>query len=112
MFIKVVAAVIKKNNKILIARRKKGKQLEFKWEYPGGKLKNDEKESAALKRELKEEFSIEASIGKYLTESFCEYGDININLKAYIVQSFSGNFKLVDHDKIEWIKNKPRILEN
>ena len=37
-------------------------------------------------------------------ESFYEYGSININLKAYLVDSFSGDFKLVDHDMIEWIK--------
>ena len=103
-YLKVVAAVISQEDKILIARRKKGKHLELKWEYPGGKLENNEKENDALKRELKEEFSIEASIGKYLTESFYEYGSININLKAYLVDSFSGDFKLADHDKIEWIK--------
>ena len=102
--IKVVAAVIKQKDKILIARRKTGKHLELKWEYPGGKIENDEKEVVALKRELKEEFSIDAAIGKYLTDSFYEYGDININLKAYLVESFSGNFQLIDHDKIEWIK--------
>ena len=103
-YLKVVAAVISQEDKILIARRKKGKHLELKWEYPGGKLENDEKEDDALKRELKEEFSIEASIGKYLTETFYEYDSININLKAYLVDSFSGDFKLADHDKIEWIK--------
>ena len=103
-YIKVVAAVIKQKDKILIARRKTGKHLELKWEYPGGKIENDEKEVVALKRELKEEFSIDASIGKYLTDSVYEYGDININLKAYLVESFSGNLQLIDHDKIEWIK--------
>jgi len=102
--IKVVAAVIKQKDKILIARRKTGKHLELKWEYPGGKIENDEKEVVALKRELKEEFSIDAAIGKYLTDSFYEYSDIKINLKAYLVESFSGNFQLIDHDKIEWIK--------
>jgi 8-oxo-dGTP diphosphatase len=103
-YIKVVAAVIKQKDKILIARRKTGKHLELKWEYPGGKIENDEKEVVALKRELKEEFSIDAAIGKYLTDSFYEYSDIKINLKAYLVESFSGNFQLIDHDKIEWIK--------
>ena len=103
-YIEVVAAIIKKEDKILIARRKKGKHLEFKWEYPGGKLENNEEENDALKRELKEEFSIEATIGRYLTESFYEYGSVNINLKAYLVESFLDDFKLVDHDKIEWIK--------
>ena len=103
-YIEVVAAIIKQEDKILIARRKKGKHLEFKWEYPGGKLENNEEENDALKRELKEEFSIEATIGRYLTESFYEYGSVNINLKAYLVENFSGDFKLIDHDKIEWIK--------
>ena len=103
-YIKVVAAIIKQEDKILIARRKKGKHLEFKCEYPGGKLENNEEENDALKRELKEEFSIEATIGRYLTESFYEYGSVNINLKAYLVESFSGDFRLIDHDKIEWIK--------
>jgi len=103
-YLKVIAAVISQNEKILIARRKKGKHLELKWEYPGGKLENDENEDDALKRELKEEFSIDASVGRYLVESFYEYGNININLKAYLVESFSGDFKLVDHDMVEWIK--------
>ena len=44
MIIKVVAAVIVKENEILIARRKEGKHLEFKWEYPGGKVENNENE--------------------------------------------------------------------
>tara|TARA_B100000401_G_scaffold2848_1_gene1793 strand:+ start:167 stop:559 length:393 start_codon:yes stop_codon:yes gene_type:complete len=103
-YIKVVAAVIFRENKILIARRKKGKHLESCWEYPGGKTEKNEEEKKALKRELKEEFNIEASIDKYLTESFYEYENVNINLKAYLVRDFFGDFKLSDHDKIEWIK--------
>tara|TARA_B100000029_G_scaffold142981_1_gene138228 strand:- start:1363 stop:1752 length:390 start_codon:yes stop_codon:yes gene_type:complete len=104
MFIKVVAAVIKKNNKILIARRKKGKHLEFKWEYPGGKLENNEDEKSGLKRELEEEFNIKASVENYLTESFYEYDKVKINLKAYFVNDFLGSIKLTDHDKIEWVR--------
>ena len=103
-YLKVVAAVIKQKDKILIARRKKGKHLELKWEYPGGKLEKYEDEISALKRELKEEFSIDTEISKYLTESFYEYENININLRAYLVENFSGNFNLKDHDKIDWIK--------
>ena len=103
-YIKVVAAVIFRESKILIARRKKGKHLESCWEYPGGKTEKNEEEKKALKRELKEEFNIEASIDKYLTESFHEYENVNINLKAYLVRDFLGDFKLSDHDKIEWIK--------
>ncbi len=104
MFIKVVAAVIVKENKILIARRKEGKHLEFKWEYPGGKVDNDENEKESLKRELKEELDISVSIDDYITESFYEYDKAKINLKAYFVKNYSGTIKLTDHDKINWIK--------
>ena len=62
MYIRVVAAIIKKNDKILIARRKKGTHLEFKWEYPGGKVEENENEKDALKRELLEEFEISSEV--------------------------------------------------
>ena len=104
MFIKVVAAVIVKENKFLIARRKEGKHLEFKWEYPGGKVNNDENEKESLKRELKEELDIAVSIDDYITESFYEYDKAKINLKAYFVKNYSGTIKLTVHDKINWIK--------
>jgi len=104
MYVKVVAAVIVKENKILIARRKEGKHLEFKWEYPGGKVEDNENEKESLKRELKEEFNISAKIEDYITESFYEYEKAKINLKAYFVKNYTGTIKLTDHDKSNWVK--------
>ena len=103
MYTRVVAAIIHKDNKILIARRKQGTHLEFKWEYPGGKVEENEDEKDALKRELLEEFEISSEINKYITESFHEYDKNKINLRAYSVKHLSGDFKLIDHDRIEWI---------
>ena len=103
MYIRVVAAIILKDDKILIARRKQGTHLEFKWEYPGGKVEENEDEKDALKRELLEEFEISSEINKYITESFHEYDNNKINLRAYSVKHLSGDFKLNDHDRIEWI---------
>lgn len=103
MYIRVVAAIIHKDNKILIARRKQGTHLEFKWEYPGGKVEENEDEKDALKRELLEEFEISSEINKYITESFHENDKNKINLRAYSVKHLSGDFKLNDHDRIEWI---------
>ena len=103
MYIRVVAAIIHKDDKILIARRKRGAHLEFKWEYPGGKVEENEDEKDALKRELLEEFEISSEVNKYITESFHEYDKNKINLRAYSVKHLSGDFKLIDHDRIEWI---------
>lgn len=105
-YIKVVAAVIIKDAKVLIARRKQGKSLEFMWEYPGGKVEVNENEKDSLKRELLEEFSIETEVKDYLTESFHDYGSFKINLRAYLVNHISGDFKLTDHDQVAWVTVK------
>ena len=54
--IKVTAAIFVQNNKILIAQRKAGDKLEYKWEFPGGKINPGETPEECLARELKEEF--------------------------------------------------------
>ncbi len=54
----VTAAVIERNNKILIARRKKDSHLGLKWEFPGGTIEKDETAEECLERELHEEFGI------------------------------------------------------
>ena len=103
-YIRVVAAVIKKDGKILIARRKEGKHLEFKWEFPGGKVEQGEKEEISLARELLEEFGVKVRVHQFITESFYDYGHIKINLRAYLVEHIDGDFNPTDHDKKEWIK--------
>lgn len=54
--IRVVAGIIIKNKKVLLAKRRKD-GLE-KWEFPGGKIEKDEKPKEALVRELEEELKI------------------------------------------------------
>jgi mutator protein MutT len=101
--IDVVAAVIKKGNKFLIARRAKDKHLAGHWEYPGGKVELGESDEASLARELGEEFGISVKVKQYLTSSFFRYEKVNVNLKAYLVEHIAGDFVLIDHDCIEWI---------
>ncbi|MBT73096.1 MAG: 8-oxo-dGTP diphosphatase MutT [Gammaproteobacteria bacterium] len=101
---RVVAAVIKKEDKILIARRKEGKHLEFKWEFPGGKVEEGEKEEITIERELLEEFNVKVKVHQFITESFYDYGHIKVKLMAYLVEHIDGVFNPTDHDKIEWIK--------
>jgi mutator protein MutT len=104
--IDVVAGVIKKNGKFLIARRLKEKSLGGYWEYPGGKVETGETDEISLKRELNEEFGILVDIKYHLLNSFFIYEKINVNLKAYLVEHIAGEFTLKDHDAIEWITVK------
>lgn len=103
VMIKVSAAIIERNGKILIARRKKGSPLEQKWEFPGGKVEPDETPEECLKRELSEELGIEADIGEFICAGKHSYSHMSIELSAYKVSSFTGNISLNCHDEIKWI---------
>lgn len=58
--IKVVAAIIQKENKILATKRGYGEFINM-WEFPGGKIEPGETKEQALVREIKEELNIEIS---------------------------------------------------
>lgn len=103
--IRVCAAIIEKNDLVLAARRKPGKHLAGFWEFPGGKIEENETPEQCLLRELKEEFDIVAEIGDYIGISEYNYGEKHIQLFAYLAKHISGDFKLNDHDNIVWIRH-------
>jgi len=105
----VTAAIIKKENKILIAKRKEG-HLANKWEFPGGKIESNETPEDCLKRELREEFGIGTKIGKLLATSIYEYPHIKIKLMAYEVEYIAGEFKLNDHHEIKWVSKEDILI--
>jgi mutator protein MutT len=99
----VTAAVLTNKDKILTAKRAEGKHLAGHWEFPGGKVELDETPEQCLKRELKEEFTIESEIGEFVAESIFDYGEKRIRLLAYKVKHLSGEFKLIEHDEMRWL---------
>jgi len=101
--ITVVAAIIKKNDTYLIARRAKHKDHAGKWEFPGGKIDQGETPENALERELFEEFRILTKTGKHVTTNQYDYGTFQIELMAYEVAYIGGSFQLTDHDQIAWV---------
>lgn len=100
--LKVTAALIKRDDKYLIARKRVG-NLAGMWEFPGGKLEEGESLEECLKREIYEELGIEVQVDKYLTTSEYSYPDFSIELIGYLADYVSGEIKLTDHDRIEWV---------
>lgn len=101
--VKVTAAIMVKENRIIIAKRGPDDHLAGKWEFPGGKIEFNETPEQCLKRELKEEFDIEVSVGEYLGSSIYHYDHMSIELMAYRTYWEKGEFDLRDHDDFKWI---------
>lgn len=109
--IKVVAALIENDNKVLLARRSTGDVNVFgKWEFPGGKVEQDENEFDAIEREIKEEFELTIKAKEFLINNVCEYPTKVVDLRLYKCDYVSGKFNLHDHSEYKWV-NKEELLK-
>jgi 8-oxo-dGTP diphosphatase len=101
---RVTAAVIESQGKILIARRKKEDRWGGLWEFPGGKMDRGEKPEACLRRELGEELGVEARVGELLCSSRIDHRDYSIELLVYAVTVISGKPLAREHDELRWVE--------
>jgi mutator protein MutT len=99
----VVAAVIEQRGLILICQRKTGQRYAGKWEFPGGKVEPEEDFVSALRRELKEELGISATIGEEIVRYRYKYpGRRSIQLIFYKVEEFEGEPVNRIFEQIRW----------
>jgi 8-oxo-dGTP diphosphatase len=101
----VTAAILMKNGKILIARRKTDDRQANKWEFPGGTVEPNEDPPACLKREMQEEFGIKVSVGSFFGESVYHYDHGWIKLLAYRTHWESGKIVIKDHADYRWVSS-------
>jgi mutator protein MutT len=99
----VVAALIEREGRLLIAQRRPDGQHPLKWEFPGGKVEPEEAPEAALARELEEELKIQARIGREITRYEYQYsGRPPILLIFYRVVDFEGEPCNLVFEQIRW----------
>jgi 8-oxo-dGTP diphosphatase len=101
---KVVAAVIEREGKVLVARRKNGIRFGGQWEFPGGKLEDGEEPEKGLERELLEEFGVRTRAEEFLCAVPYRNPLLSIELLAYRVLLVSGDLRPIDHDEIRWVE--------
>ena len=102
---KVVCAAIIRNEKIGIAKRK-SKIINGIYEFPGGKVEQNEDELHAIEREIREEFELEIKAKKFLINNVCEYPSKTVDLRLYSCDYVKGKFKLHDHSEIAWVSKE------
>ena len=104
----VTAAIIIENNEILCMQRDKSKfdYISYKYEFPGGKVEQDESLEEALARELAEEMDIELSIesSQFFMTVNHDYPDFSITLHSYLCQINERNFTRREHISHVWLK--------
>lgn len=109
--ITVVAALIEKDNKVLLAKRSTGDPNVFgKWEFPGGKVENNEDELHAIEREINEEFELVIKAKEFIINNVCKYPNKTVDLRLYYCDYISGEFKLHDHSEYNWV-DKRKLLD-
>ena len=102
-YVKVVGAVIEKDEKILCAQRNGKKSLPNMWEFPGGKIEDGELPEAALKRELLEEMDCEINVLDKIVTTVYEYDFATIELTTYYAEMVSDSIVLREHQDMKWL---------
>jgi len=107
IFVSAVA-MIDVDSRILISNRKNRKQLSNYWEFPGGKIENNETPDACLIRELKEEINIDVSKSCIAPIGFStsSYSEFDITLLLYICRKWIGTPIPLEGNDIKWITPK------
>ncbi len=103
--VKVVAAIILKENKVLATQRCRG-VFEGKWEFPGGKVKAGESPEQALKRELMEELKASIAIKRWFCKREYDYPDFHLSMDCYLCTLESETISLVEHGDAQWLDPK------
>jgi 8-oxo-dGTP diphosphatase len=108
--IEVACGIIFHEEKILLARRKKGKIMAGKWEFPGGKIEPGESAEAAVTRELHEELGMNVRDLKFIGSTTHPYPDFTVQLHGVQCTFVSATYTLIDHDLYAWV-TKEELLK-
>ncbi len=106
LLIVVAAALIDGDGRVLLARRPDGKEMAGLWEFPGGKLDEDETPEEALVRELKEELGIEAEAQCMAPIAFasCAASGRHLLMPLFALRKWKGLARPLEHQAIAWAR--------
>jgi 8-oxo-dGTP diphosphatase len=98
----VVAAVIEREGRILLARRRSGSHLAGLWEFPGGKRQAGETPEAALVREIREELDAAVTVGELLEDVQWAYPEKTVTLRFFRC-ALEGEPRAAEGQELAWV---------
>ncbi|MCI0734764.1 MAG: (deoxy)nucleoside triphosphate pyrophosphohydrolase [Beijerinckiaceae bacterium] len=108
LLLAAAVALIDSDCRVLIAQRPEGKTFAGLWEFPGGKVEEDERPELALIRELHEELGItveEACLAPLTFASYA-YPDFHLLMPLYICRRWTGFVVAREHQALKWVPPK------
>lgn len=100
--VRVVAAVIRKDDKIFATARGYGEYKGW-WEFPGGKIEDGETPQEALIREIKEELDVVISVGDLIDTVEYDYPNFHLSMDCYWASIVSGKLVLKEAQEARWL---------
>ncbi len=100
--IEVVAAIIRKGDKIFATQRGYGDFKDW-WEFPGGKMEAGETPEEALVREIKEELSTDIRVDKFLYTVDYDYPQFHLTMHCYMCSLLNEALHLNEHEAARWL---------
>lgn len=108
--VRVVAAVIVDEGRVLVCRRAAHVRDGGVWEFPGGKIEPGESATAALVREIREELGVGIEIGALVDRSTTAVGDRSIDLACYLARLLGPRpARSTDHDLLDWVDRRELV---
>lgn len=109
--VEVVAAVIIKDSKILCVQRGVSKldYISKKWEFPGGKIEENESFEDALMREIQEELRLNIRIEKLFLTVEHTYQDFHLTMHSYLCETENTELTLTEHLDFKWLEKENLI---
>ena len=100
--IKVVAAIIERDGKILATQRGYG-DMKGGWEFPGGKVEPGETPEQAIKREIEEELEAEINVGRLVVDVNHDYPTFHLDMDCFLCTLADGTITLLEHSAAKWL---------
>lgn len=114
--VRVVAAVIKATNEngepIIFATQRGYGDFKDGWEFPGGKIEEEETPQEALKREIMEELDTEISVGELIDTVEYDYPTFHLSMDCFWCEIVKGDLVLKEHEAARWLaKEQLNLVE-
>ncbi|MEZ4393032.1 MAG: (deoxy)nucleoside triphosphate pyrophosphohydrolase [Polyangiales bacterium] len=103
--IRVVAAVIEREGRYLITQRRPTAVLPMLWEFPGGRVEDDESDIEALQREVQHRLATSVSVGSLISFVSHAYESYSVDLHLYECQIVGGDPRAAAVHAFRWVRS-------